>query len=72
MLEKHPEVHGVAHSITLKASACKQDVHRDDALALVDVVNQFAELFWKTKSVSTGRAPCPYAPNIDIVFPVLV
>jgi len=71
LLDKHPEVHGLAHSIMLKASACKQDVHRDDALALVELVNQFAELFWKTKSVLTGRGPCPYPPNVEVVFPIL-
>ncbi|MEM9837942.1 MAG: superoxide dismutase, Ni [Pseudomonadota bacterium] len=71
LLEKHPEVHGLAHSIMMKASACKQDVHRDDALALVDLVNQFAELFWTTKSVKTAKGACPYPPNLDVVYPVL-
>ncbi|MEM8986032.1 MAG: superoxide dismutase, Ni [Pseudomonadota bacterium] len=71
LLEKHPEVHSLTHSIMMKASACKQDVHREDALALVKLVNQFAELFWETKSVKTGRGKCPYPPNIEVVFPIL-
>ncbi|MEM0929429.1 MAG: superoxide dismutase, Ni [Pseudomonadota bacterium] len=71
LLEKHPEVHALVHSIMMKASACKQDVHRDDALELVSLVNQFAELFWTTKSVKTGRGPCPYPPNLEVVFPIL-
>ncbi|MEN0000428.1 MAG: superoxide dismutase, Ni [Pseudomonadota bacterium] len=71
LLKKHPEVHGLAHSIMLKASACKQDVHREDAVALVDLVNQFAELFWTTKSVKTGRGPCPYPPSLEVVYPIL-
>jgi len=71
LLEQHPEVHQLAHSIMLKASACKQDTHRTDALALVDLVNQFAELFWKTKNVKTRRGACPYPPHLEVVFPIL-
>ncbi|MEM1380710.1 MAG: superoxide dismutase, Ni [Pseudomonadota bacterium] len=71
LLEQHPEVHALVHSIMMKGSACKQDVHRDDALALVELVNQFAELFWKTKSIGTKRAKCPYPPNLDVIYPVL-
>ncbi|MEM7491960.1 MAG: superoxide dismutase, Ni [Pseudomonadota bacterium] len=69
--EKHPEVHALVHSIMMKASACKQDVHREDAVALVELVNQFAELFWTTKGVETYRAPCPYPPKLDVVYPDL-
>ncbi len=71
LLEKHPEVHGLVHSIMQKASACKQDVHRKDAEALVELVNRFAEIFWFTKSVSIARHPCPYPPNLELVYPVL-
>ncbi|MEM9667302.1 MAG: superoxide dismutase, Ni [Pseudomonadota bacterium] len=71
LLEEHPHVHGLVHSIMLKGSACKQDVHREDALALVELVNEFAELFWKTKGIETVRRKCPYAPNLPAVHPVL-
>ncbi len=71
LIEKHPEVHALVHSIMQKASACKQEVHRDDALALVDLVNQFAELFWTTKGKKIERHPAPYPPNLEIVVPVL-
>jgi len=71
LLDAHPDVHKLVHQIMQKASACKQDVHRDDALALVELVNEFAELFWKTKSVKTGRGPCPYPPSLEVVYPIL-
>lgn len=69
--EKHPEVNALVHKIMMKASACKQDVHREDGLALVELVNEFAELFWKTKGVATERKTCPYPPKLKVVYPVL-
>ncbi|WP_421710080.1 superoxide dismutase, Ni [Algihabitans sp.] len=71
LIEKHPEVHGLVHSIMQKASACKQDVHRDDGLALVELVNRFAELFWQTKGIKTAKGTCPYPPALTVVYPVL-
>ncbi|MEM9170925.1 MAG: superoxide dismutase, Ni [Pseudomonadota bacterium] len=71
LVEKHPHVHQLVHSIMLKGSACKQDVHREDGLALVELVNEFAELFWTTKDVKTQRVTSPYPPQLQIVQPIL-
>lgn len=71
LLEEYPEVHGLVHEIMLKASSCKQDVHREDALALVELVNQFAELFWMTKGIESKRVSAPYAPGLPMIQPVL-
>ena len=71
LLEKHPNAHALAHSIMLKGSACKQGVNRDDGLALVALVNEFAELFWETKGVKTARGKTYYAPNLEIAYAVL-
>lgn len=71
LIEKHPNVHTLVHSIMMKASACKQDVHRDDGLALVELVTEFAELFWTTKGVQTQRVTCPYPPNLPVIQPIL-
>ena len=71
MIEAHPEIHALTHSIMQKASACKQDVHREDGEALVELVNQFAEIFWKTKGKDTQRFASPYQPGLPIVYPVL-
>jgi len=71
LLEKYPHVHSLAHSIMLKASACKQDVHREDGLALVELVNEFAALFWESKGVEYKRGTSPYAPKLEVVYPIL-
>ena len=70
-LEEHPNAHDLTHRIMLKASACRQGVSREDAVELVELVNEFAELFWQTKGVETTRAVCPYAPSLETVYPVL-
>lgn len=70
-LEKFPETHSVVHTIMLKGSACKQEVNRADAEALVEAVNQFAEIFWASKGIDTVRKTCPYPPSMDVVYPVL-
>ena len=63
--------HDLTHRIMLKASACRQGVNRDDAVELVELVNEFAELFWEAKGVETTRAVCPYEPKLETVYPVL-
>lgn len=65
------EVHDVVHGIMMKASSCKQDLHREDGEALVDMVNTFAEMFWKMKGVKTKRVTAPYAPALEVVYPDL-
>ena len=65
------KAHELAHGIMLAGSAVKQDLHREDGEKLVDLSNQFAELFWKSKGVETRRVTTPYAPNVEVVEPVL-
>ncbi len=55
----------------LKASACKQETHREDAVALVELVNEFAEKFWDSKGKGTKRVDAPYAPALPVVYPEL-
>lgn len=71
LVEKHPQVHELVHSIMASGSACKQDVHREDGLKLVELVNEFAALFWQTKGVETYTGTCPYPPNLQLVYPKL-
>ncbi len=70
-LEKYPSAHDLAHKIMIKASACKQDLHREDGEALVELVNEFAEMFWDMKGVKTKRVTAPYAPALEVVYPDL-
>lgn len=66
-----PGVHELVHSIMLQASKAKQGISRDDSVALLDLVNQFAEAFWTTKGVETFKATCPYPPSLEVVYPKL-
>lgn len=70
-LDAHPDTHKLVHEIMQLASKTKQNVNRDDALALLEKVNSFAEIFWQTKDVKTKRATCPYPPALEVVYPDL-
>jgi len=63
--------HDAAHAIMLAGSAVKQDLHREDGEKLVALCNEFSEMFWDMKGIKTKTAPCPYAPNVDVVIPKL-
>ncbi|MGB3457109.1 MAG: superoxide dismutase, Ni [Litorimonas sp.] len=63
--------HELAHGIMLAGSAVKQDLHREDGEKLVDLANQFAEVFWASKGVKTKTVTTPYAPNVEVVEPDL-
>lgn len=63
--------HELAHGIMLAGSAVKQDLHREDGEKLVDLANQFSEVFWASKGVKTKKVTTPYAPNIEVVEPDL-
>ncbi|GAA0837570.1 MAG: superoxide dismutase, Ni [Marinomonas sp.] len=69
--EQVPDVHTMVHDIMMQASKCKQGIDRSDSEALVEKINRFAEAFWLTKGVSTYRAPCPYPPALETVYPNL-
>jgi nickel superoxide dismutase len=69
--QQFPQIHALCHNIMLAASVAKQGVNRDDAVKLVELVNEFAEIFWATKSVKTKRAKCPYPPSLEVVYPDL-
>ena len=70
-VEEYPELQGLAHKIMQLGSKCRQTVDRDTAVQLVEAINQFAEIFWKTKGVATKRAKAPYAPALELVYPDL-
>ena len=70
-LAMNPDIHTIAHNIMMLGGAAKQHASREKAMALLDEVNKFAEIFWKIKGVETKVAKAPYAPNEDVVYPVL-
>lgn len=65
--EAHPELHTLTHDIMRKASACKQEVAVGNGRELVELINQFAEVFWQSKGVETKRVTVPYKPGLDVV-----
>tara|TARA_B100001057_G_scaffold314904_1_gene314969 strand:+ start:386 stop:898 length:513 start_codon:yes stop_codon:yes gene_type:complete len=71
LIEDAPDVHELAHSIMLTASATKQAVDRPTAEKLLKQVNQFAELFWRSKGIDVKTATCPYPPSEPTVYPII-
>jgi len=67
----NPEIHTIVHNIMMLGGAAKQHASREKAMELLAEVNKFAEIFWKIKGVETKVAKSPYAPNEDVVYPVL-
>jgi nickel superoxide dismutase len=70
-LEKYPNAHTLVHQIMQLGSKARQTTDREAALQLVEAINQFAEIFWGAKNIPTKRAIAPYAPNLELVYPVL-
>ena len=70
-LEKFPGTHALVHGIMQAASACKQNIERQNGEKLLELVNQFAESFWQAKNIPTYRASCPYPPSEQVVYPAL-
>lgn len=70
-VEAHPEVHALAHKVMALGSKARQTVDRKTAVQFVEAVNDFADLFWKTKEIATKRAKAPYAPGLELVYPSL-
>jgi nickel superoxide dismutase len=70
-VEKFPNIHELVHQIMQLGSKARQTADREVALQLVDAINQFAEIFWSAKNIPTKRAIAPYAPSLELVYPVL-
>ncbi len=68
---EYPEIHTIVHNIMMLGGAAKQHVSREKAMELLLEVNKFAEIFWKIKGIKTKVVKSPYAPNEDVVYPVL-
>lgn len=71
MLEQYPNVNGLVHSIMQVASKARQSADRKDGEKLLELINEFSEIFWKTKGKQTKRVRAPYKPESEIVQPIL-
>ncbi len=59
----------IVDGIMKTASRARQNIDMDAANELLDLVNQFAEAFWKAKNVATKRVPSNQAAGGEFVVP---
>ena len=70
-IEKYPQLHELVHKIMQLGSKSRQTVSRETAMAFLEAVNEFAEIFWAIKGIETKRVKSPYSVKEDMVVPVL-
>jgi nickel superoxide dismutase len=70
-VDKYPELPALVHHIFQAGSKARQSASREAALEFLNLINQFAEIFWATKGVQTKRVKAPYKPGEEVVYPVL-
>jgi len=67
----HPELPGLFHKIMKLGGKARQTADRENGVAFVEAINDFAEIFWAIKGVATKKAKAPYAPALETVYPDL-
>ncbi len=70
-IEKYPELPALFHKIMKLGGKARQTAARENGVAFVEAVNEFAEIFWAVKGVATKKAKAPYAPALEVVYPDL-
>ena len=68
-MEKFPEINDLVNKIMKLASKARQEVDVQSANDLLDAVNKFAEIFWKTKNIETVRKKALYPTEKEFVYP---
>lgn len=68
--KQFPHVHELTFKILKQASKVRQGTHLADAQELLALVQEFAELFWKTKGATTKRQPSLQKSGGELVVPV--
>lgn len=67
-IKKYPNIHSLVHEIMMLGSKAKQTTSRENAVALLDKVNEFSKIFWEIKGFETVVADAPYSPNLPVVY----
>jgi nickel superoxide dismutase len=70
-VEAYPQLPGLVHKIMQLGSKARQTVNRETAEALLEAVNEFAEIFWQIKGKETKRVPAPFPVTDEMVVPRL-
>ena len=68
-LQNFPGLHDLVWKIMKLGSKVKQEINMPASEELLDNVNKFAEIFWKTKGVETVKVKAFYPTEHDIVLP---
>ena len=66
-----PDLHTLTWKIMKQASKVRQSTDKQAALDLLDSVNKFAEIFWKTKEKTTHTVEAPYPTKRPMMVPIL-
>lgn len=69
-LKQHPGLPELTLKILKQASKARQGTALADAQELVKLVQEFAEVFWKTKGAKTQRVPSLQKSGGELVLPV--
>ena len=67
--EKYPDLHEKVFAIMKAASKARQNIDIDAANELLAKVQEFSELFWKTKNRETVRVASGYPTGGEMVLP---
>jgi nickel superoxide dismutase len=70
-LKDHPDLHTLVWKIMKQAGKCRQSIDKKAAQDLLDSVNKFSEIFWKTKGKDTQKAKAAYPTEKEILLPKL-
>jgi nickel superoxide dismutase len=70
-VEAYPQLPGLVHKSCSLGSKARQTVDRETALALLEAVNEFAEIFWQIKGIETKRVKAPFPVTEEMVLPIL-
>lgn len=67
MIEKFPEVHALVFDIMHTASKARQEIDLEAAKKLLSQVQEFAEIFFKSKDMEPVRIPSGYPTEGEMV-----
>ena len=67
-IEKYPKLHDLVFKIMKHASKARQEVNLEEAQELLKMVQQFAEIFWKTKGKEPVRVASAYPTGREMVI----
>ncbi len=67
--KQFPQIHELTWKILKQASKARQGTNIADAQELLNQVQAFAEIFWKTKGATPQRKPSLQKPGGELVVP---